>query len=205
MTRFDEKTTDVLENRLVLAGIAGAQRWLPGAVQLRTQEFVWRSLAEPVVPAQHDFDRAMSRLNRLTEAYRPVLALARALLFGLNFEPDRADVGIDAPTFDLALLFETLVEDIAALAYKRRGLQVTRQTSEGQALVDGLGRTYRSIRPDLVYDGGVPVRVIDSKFKPVYASGGDEPSGKHRLSREDIFQTFFYATRLAQRHDQSPP
>ncbi|MEV7873177.1 hypothetical protein [Microbacterium sp. NPDC089188] len=206
LTRFDEKTTDVLENRLVLAGIAGAQRWLSGGVQLRTQEFVWRSLAEPVVPAKHDFDIAMSRLNRLTEAYGPVLSLAQALLFGLNFEPDRADVGINSPTFDLALLFETLVEDIAALAYKRHGLQVTRQTSEGQALVDGLGRTYRSIRPDLVvYNGEVPKRVIDSKFKPVYATGGEKPSGKHRLSREDIFQTFFYATRLAQRHNQSRP
>lgn len=206
LTRFDEKTTDVLENRLILAGIRGAQRWLPGTVRLRTQEFVWRSLAEPAIPAQHDFDKAMSRLNRLTEAYRPVLALARALLFGLDFEVGHPDVGINAPTFDLALLFETLVEDIAALAYSRRGLRVTRQTSEGQALVDGLGRTYRSIRPDLVvYDAMAPVRVIDSKFKPVYAAGGAEPSGKHRLSREDIFQTFFYATRLAQRHNQPNP
>lgn len=205
-TRFDEKTTDVLENRLVLAGITGAERWLPGAVQLRTQGFVWRSLAEPVIPAQHDFDRAMSRLNRLTEAYRPVLVLARALLFGLDFEADSPDVGLAAPSFDLALLFETLVEDIATLAYAGRRLQVTRQTSEGQALVDGLGRTYRSIRPDLViYDGKAPVRIIDSKFKPAYTAGGASPTGKHRLSREDIFQTFFYATRLAQRHNQSNP
>jgi hypothetical protein len=209
MCKFDEKSTDTLANRLVLAGLDAASRWTDTGSEraaLRTQQHVWRSLAEPVRPAPHDFDIAELRLNRLTRGYRSAIAIARALLFGFDLASPDPNTHIYAPVFDLAELFETLVLLVAELAAVGTGKQVDAQTSERRAIVTRSGQTYRRIRPDvLVSEDDVPVLVLDSKFKPRYGSGGRQPTGEHRISREDIFQIFFYANRIAQRRRLSSP
>ena len=207
--RFSEKTTNTLENRLVVAGLQAAERWIgpgSGRSQLRSQQRIWRSLADPMTPARHDFDLAELRLNRLTEGYRSAFSVARSLLFGFDLEGTRADTEINAPVFDLAELFETLVYMTAKLAVKGTGLEVSAQTSERRAVVTSNGSVYRRIRPDVVFSrDGVPEFVLECKFKPQYAQGGPSPGSANRISREDIFQTFFYASRLAQRAGLSRP
>lgn len=206
--RFDEKTTDILENRLVLAGLDAALRWAdtPSARSAaRQQQFVWRSIAEPHRPEQFDFDIADLRLNRLTDGYRPALSVARALIFGFDLNAD-PNTDIYAPVFDLASLFETLMQLVTESAVQASGFEVTAQTSERRAILNGIGETYRRIRPDLlVTRGGRPALVIDSKFKPKYATGGPIPRAGNKVTREDIFQTFFYANRLANRHGLGDP
>ncbi|MET9316859.1 hypothetical protein ABZX12_34005 [Kribbella sp. NPDC003505] len=207
--RFMEKSTDTLENRLILAGLAAAARWVgagPERAVLRTQQHVWRSIADPFVPARHDFDRADLRLNRLTDGYRPALSLARALLFGFDLTTSAPNTPVYAPVFDLADLFETLVQLVAETAAAGTGLEVRAQTSEKRSILTQSGETYRRIRPDLVVSRrGAPVLVVDSKFKSKYATGGPTPAAPHRISREDIFQTFFYAIRIAQRNGLNHP
>ena len=209
MCRFEEKSTDTLENRLVLAGLDAASRWIePGAERagLRTQRHVWRSLAESSRPERHDFELADRRLNRLTDGYRTPLAIARALLFGFDLASPRTNMQIYAPVFDLADLFETLVLLVAETAASGSRTRVSAQTSERRAIVTQSGETYRRIRPDLLFsEDGKPVLIVDSKFKPAYTTGGPTPAAAHRVSREDIFQTFFYANRIAQRSSLSDP
>lgn len=210
LCRFEEKSTDNLENRLVLAGLDAAARWLPARVAgsaVRTQQFVWRSLAEPCRPARHDFGIANARLSRLTAGYRPALAVAQALLFGFEMNSTQPNTRLVAPVFDLAVLFEKLVELVARTGTAGTNLVVDPQTSERRAIRASTGESYRTIRPDIVIRraDGEPALVIDSKFKPRYGAGGPTPVSANRLSREDIFQTFFYAHRVAQRAGLSIP
>lgn len=207
--QFDEKSTDTLENRLVRAGLDAAARWLPTGSDntgLRTQQFVWHALAEPYYPSPHDFDIADIRLNRLTFGYKSALSIARALLFGFDLNAPKPDTHIVAPVFDLSILFEQLVGLVAAAAVSGTDLTVTSQSSERRAIVTRVNETYRAIRPDLIIKRlEQPVLIIDSKFKPKYAEGGPRPGGYNKMSREDIFQTFFYAHRIAQRSGLTLP
>lgn len=209
LCRYDEKSTDVLENRLVLAGLDRAARWLnrgPAASTLRTQAFLWHSIAEPLRPAQHDFDTAELRLNRLTDAYRPALAISRALHFGFDLSDRNPNTRMIAPAFDLAVLFETLVELLSRTAFTGTDVTVAPQMSERRAILTRSGQAYRTIRPDLVFERhGRPIYVADSKFKPRYAQGGPVPPARNRVTREDIFQTFFYSHRVAQRAGLASP
>ena len=199
------KSTDVALNRAVVAGLAAATRWLPQGAwsrRCRTQRFVWASVAQEAPATVAVFSDAKRSLNRLTAHYGSVVGLSEILLFGWDPEaiqdPERR--ALPAPMFDLAALFESLVERLASLIGRRHGLQVRPQVTHRTAIRDVTGASYRAIRPDLVImKGEMPVGVIDAKYKPRYLSRGPSLASSAKVSREDLFQLFFYGERLRRR------
>ena len=196
------KSTDIALNRAVVAGLAAANKWLPDAPwsrRCRTQRFVWASVAQEAPPTVGVFSQARRSLSRLTAHYGSAVGLAEILLFG--WDPDSIQVpgrrDLPAPMFDLAALFESLVERLVRLLVRPHGLRVRPQVTHRTAIRDMTGATYRRIRPDLlITDKSSPVGVIDAKYKPQYLSGGPGLSTGARVSREDLFQLFFYGERL---------
>ena len=74
-------------------------------------------------------------------------------------------------------------------------LETRTQHNRGDALVDAEGDTYRRVRPDVVlFRGGVPVGVLDAKYKARYTVYRESA---YRISSADIYQLFFYSERIA--------
>jgi hypothetical protein len=207
---FFEKTTDTLMNRLVLAGLEVATPLLAGTASERaatTQLFAWRSLAIPYFPAPHDFELAAIKTDRLTTHYRLPLALARALLFGATPQPvdRRPRYQMQTLFFDMPRLFELFVTRLLSEAAPSLGLVVRGQYRVQRALVDGAGKHYRTVRPDVVMSSmaGTPLAVLDVKYKPRYLQRG---RGKLALvSAADTYQMFFYEARVRRRHRLPAP
>jgi hypothetical protein len=200
---YYEKQTDILLNQLILGGLEQTLWYLPdGLIRRRasTVRAVMLELAaQPRALSRHMFRTASARLNRQTEHYRRPLALSEALVFGFQSGDPALDVA--APVFDLGLLFEYFIAKVLRDAAPALGLEVRVQASHGQVLVDAAGGLYRSIRPDvLVFKQGRLVAVLDAKYKPRYLDGPVPLSDRGRVSREDIFQMFFYSERLRRKY-----
>jgi 5-methylcytosine-specific restriction endonuclease McrBC regulatory subunit McrC len=205
MCEFQLKTTNTLLNRLVLAGLLEARKLQPrGPLRRRAerQAFTWRGLAEPlaVVP-RHDLDAARALLTRQTAHYNGALALTESLLFGTRTPGEAPAEAVDLPVYDLAVLFESLVAKLVSAAAVEAGMTARVQHTRRDALLDAEFNVYRRIRPDVVvYDQGLPVAVLDAKYKPRYTMGGPEPAVGNRVSVADAYQLFFYAERLRRLH-----
>jgi len=204
---YRTKETDILLNRLVLAGVEAASRWLRGTAlerRNRMQRFIWRDIASLSLPERHHFATARRALTRQTDHYGPALNLAEMLLFGLNASqrPQPATETLPLPLFDLNLLFEQFVAAVTRRLAASLGVTVDTQQHDYQALLDAKNDTYRPIRPDLVIrQGAIPIAVLDSKFKPQYMNykGGT----KHRVRTGDIYQVLFYAERTRRRANRA--
>lgn len=208
--RYEIQTTDSLLNRLLLAGLQAARPLQPpGALRRRAdrQVFSWLGLASrPASVSREDFRRASAGLNRQTAHYRAALALAEALLLGHGAPSDSDAAGYDLPTYNLAPMFERVVEILTGAADGDHGLTVKAQHTRSDALLDGKGSVYRRIRPDLViYRAGRPIAVLDAKFKPRYLTGGMRPPMAARVVLADAYQLFFYAERLRRLHHLAAP
>lgn len=207
---FQLKTTDTLLNRLVLTGLLEARRLQPGGPLRRRAErqaFTWRGLAEPpAIVQRHDVHSARALLSRQTAHYTAALALTEALLFGTRTPGEEPADNVDLPVYDLAVLFERLVEKLVIAATTDAGLSAQVQHTRNDALLDAEENVYRRIRPDIVvYDGGRPVAVLDAKYKPRYTAGGPEPAIRNRVSVADAYQLFFYTERLRRLHGVPHP
>ncbi|MGE0454011.1 MAG: hypothetical protein AB7O37_18180 [Vicinamibacteria bacterium] len=83
---------------------------------------------------------------------------------------------------------------------RTRGLTARSQQADGGALLDRDGHVYASVRPDLVvYEGGLPVAVVDAKYKD-YWPARDDHSPVRRIGNDDLYQLFFYSQRLQLRY-----
>ena len=207
---YFEKTTDTLLNRLVLAGLEAATPLLSATASERaatTQLFAWRSLATPYFPGPHDFELAAIKTDRLTAHYRLPLAVARALLFGATPIPvdHRPRQQMQTLFFDMPRLFEWFVTRLLTEAAPSLGVSVRRQYRVRRALVDGIGKHYRTVRPDVLISSlaGEPMAVLDAKYKPRYL---ERRRGKPALvSPADTYQMFFYEARVRRRHQLPGP
>ena len=108
-------------------------------------------------------------------------------------------------TLDMAALFEKFVERALRERAEKEGLTVRAQSPDRGAFLDDFGKPYRRVVPDLVvYRDGVPVAVVDAKYKPYWpASVGGRPERK--VSTADLYQLFFYAQRLQLKHGLAEP
>lgn len=208
--QYQLKTTDTLLNRLVLAGLLEARRLQPhGPLRRRAerQTFTWRGLAEPLGPVpRYQFESVRALLTRQTAHYNVALALSEALLYGTRAPGDEPTSSFDLPVYDLAVLFERLVEKLVTAAATAAGLTARLQHTRHDALLDAEENVYRRIRPDIVvYQGGQPVAVLDAKYKPRYTTGGPEPVAANRVSLADAYQLFFYAEHLRRVHGVQAP
>lgn len=207
---YFEKTTDTLLNRLVLAGLEMATPILSGTASERagtTQLFAWRSLATPYFPGPHDFELAAIKTDRLTAHYRLPLAVARALMFGATPVPidSRLREQMQTLFFDMPRLFELFVTRLLTEAAPSLGISVVGQYRVRRALVDGIGKHYRTVRPDVLISSlaGKPIAVLDAKYKPRYLK---RRAGRPALvTPADTYQMFFYEARIRRRHQLADP
>jgi len=151
-----------------------------------------------------NIDLALAGLKRNNEHYRSALVMVKYLIQGC--QPNFFEgVGSRLPNFELYLpsLFENFVFRLIKEALRGSTLSVKNQASDNRALIDGDGRPYRRIIPDIVIsEGSTPRAVLDSKFKPRYFNStpkSDIPR-RNKVSNSDIYQVFFYQQRLVVRH-----
>lgn len=207
---FVLKTTDNLLNRLLLAGLGEARRCLTAGgfpSMFRRQLAVWERLATPKATIErHDFLIANDRLTRQTQAYGPALRLCETLLLGTGSPNDTFKGHIALPIYDIAPMFEKLVQELAVAIATYCGRNAETQKTLKQVLRDGKGNYYRSFRPDAVINSGVqPTAVFDAKYKPQYMRLDPLKRNGHRVERGDVFQLFLYANLLGQEYGRPVP
>ncbi len=184
-------------NRLVLAGLRVAHR-LVRSSRSSALLHLFRSLCSESWPTASDFDLAGRQINALTRHYELALELSRALV--LRLDPELFESGGSRMVgFELYVpgLFESFLYHLVKEAFP--ALDVVEQSSDSKALVDLRGKTYRRIRPDVeVSAGGLPLAVLDAKYKPRYMRGTKASTG-------DLYQLFFYQARLQHRAGLDTP
>lgn len=199
-----EQVTDDPLNQPILAGLTSAAELLNGTERSTaaiTQLSIWRQLARPVVPSPIMFTNAERRVSRLTEHYRPAIALSRALTLGLAPSDLISDggTGLNNLEFSLPALYENFLVRLLTPCATKLGLELDFKHRYFEALTDAEGEPYRQVEPDIVVlKAGKPVGVIDAKFKPRYVvadpMNSAQPAGL--VTNEDIYQLFFYQSRL---------
>lgn len=191
--RHDEWEADIVENRLVAAGLAAARR-LCRDRPLRSR--VARTAAafeEVCVP---DPAEDIVRLGRDIPYQRRNSHYQAAHQWSLLLLENQGVTHLYAPgnascfafLFDMNALFERFVARVLEEACAGSELRVERQTMARSVIVEPNGRSYTSVRPDLLIrdHSCTPPRthVMDTKYK-LY----DEK----RLDIGDIYQAFVYA------------
>ncbi|SHG42457.1 McrC family protein [Geodermatophilus nigrescens] len=181
--RFDEFTTDVPENQLLLGMVERLLGVADIPPRVRRMLRSLRSRFEEVAPARPlpaDFDRIT--LTRLTEHYRGPLRLARLIAENLSLRDTLGSTAVSSFLLDMPRVYEDFVTRRLARALRGR-LDVAAQV--GTWL--GEGRQV-PIRPDLVFSNGrTPVFVGDVKYKVA-------PLGVARSS--DYYQLLAYCQTL---------
>lgn len=208
----NELSTDTVHNRIVLQGLLGARKLLENTSfreRVDNQVFIWRTLASAEYVQEQDFIEATVRGSRLTTHYSSALSLSRAITLGSGLADMFAAGGSASIHFELSLpgLFEQLIIKLLE-PLQRYGLQAKFKSVDSGAFLDGCGDVYRNIEPDItIWCTERPVAVIDAKFKPRYmrAQADGSVSPADRVSNEDLYQLFFYQSRLQALYKLSTP
>ncbi len=188
--RYDERSADILDNRLCGAALQFAAR-VAKDPDVRARA---RRLAADFsgVCALDGFDvrSAVERLvyHRANEHYRNAHRWARMLLEGSSFR----DAGLNRTTHafmvDMNKLFEDFVTRLLRDAFSGSGVSVQAQENLAGAIRGEGGGSYTEIRPDvlLVQGRGTNARrcSVDAKYK-LYAD--------KKVATSDLFQSFVYA------------
>lgn len=208
---YSELSVDNPLNRAIRAGLHAAQRVsLSSDLQRRLNEllFTWSLIAAREHINVSGLDTAEKTISRLTEPYRIPIALCRMLMFG--YGPENVFMGqatdFQCLEFDLAAMFERFVLRLLTARLRGSGLSVRYQQPERKGLTSGSGKTYRSTRPDFfLMDQGLPIAVLDAKYKPRYVTLEDgEFRDRNKVSEDDLYQILFYAQRAGQLGHGSP-
>ncbi|RKS69080.1 5-methylcytosine-specific restriction enzyme subunit McrC [Actinomadura pelletieri DSM 43383] len=181
--RYDDYTTDIPENRLLLAaahrllvlpGVPAATRGLLRHLLMRLDG------VERLVPGRPPPAWSPSRLNT---RYHTALGLAALVLRGASYEvDDGTTVRVDGLMLEMWRVFEDFV--CVALAEALRPYGGTVKLQDKRHHLDRARRV--PLRPDLVVNtaDGRPSTVVDAKYKT-----GDTPQG-------DLYQVLAYCTAM---------
>ena len=190
---FDEFT----ENNPLNQALKAALRVLAKVAQSQANQ---RQLAElvfcfqdvdDVQPAKIRWDLATT--NRLSEKYKPLLALAR--LFIERKSPDVVTGSGEgfALLFDMNLLFESYIGVIARRVFGAQGLTVSLQGPKRHLAQYENGDPVFELKPDVVVThGGEMAFVIDTKWKRL-----KDEAHREGIATSDIYQMYAYAKRYA--------
>jgi 5-methylcytosine-specific restriction enzyme subunit McrC len=210
--RYKRLTYDNLDNRILLGGLRRAV----GLVDHRDAKAGLiehcRLFSDFALETDLDISQVESaehRYNRLNEHYRVAHILARMFLFSLR-PRSFFQIGshpIPGVIFDMAWLFEKFIERYVSDIFSRVGVTVDAQSSDYLAILDGEGRSYASVRPDLeVWSSGKLLGIIDAKYKAYWQGKEEGEKPERKISNEDLYQMFFYQLRMQKRHNlQTPP
>lgn len=196
--RYDERSTNVLDNQLCAAALnKAAMTTTASAVRAQVRRLAadFGGLCDP-----HGLDlhaAAGLHYGRHNAHYRPAHRWALLLLDGGGIRDLFTAGDADDRVFlvDMNTLFEVFVTRLATRALTPLGINVRGQSRHGGILVhEDTGATHTEIRPDLLLtDGHGPSawrRPVDIKYK-LYAD--------RKLSSGDLYQSFLYAWALGAR------
>lgn len=195
--QFDEYDGDIPENQLLAAALsAAATRITEDGLRTKTRGLaeVLAGICEPPTPDPDWYTRRI-HYDRRNARYRPAHELAVLVLQGLALDDlhNASHQGVTAFMLDMNVIFERFVTRLVEDALVDSPLQVSAQHSFGAVVLDeSTGRTYSTIRPDLVIVDSKSGRKVpvDIKYK-LYAD--------KKLGTGDIYQLFTYAFALGGR------
>lgn len=190
---FDEFT----ENNPLNQALKAALRVLAKVAQSQANQ---RQLAElvfcfqdvdDVQPAKIRWELATT--NRLSEKYKPLLALARLFIEGKSPDVVTGSGEGFALLFDMNVLFERYIGVIARRVFGAQGLTVGLQGPKRHLAQYDNGHPVFELRPDVVVtNGGEMAFVIDTKWKRL-----KEEAHREGIATSDIYQMYAYAKRYA--------
>lgn len=211
--RYYSFTVDTPLNRAILTGLRAASRILLHKETLGILAGCRRSFSD--VAAQTELtDRKAevlrSRMTRLEDHYEIPLTLSVAFAQNASISDVFASGKGEMPAIEFSLpeLFEAFVERCLREGFRGTTVDVRVQFRDRTAIFDGFGAPYREVRPDFVlFRDGLPVAVVDAKFKPRYLRGGatGRLPKRNRVSSRDIYQLSFYQARLQARYSLPEP
>ena len=183
--RFDDWTTDIAENQLLLTASLRLLR-LPRVAPLVRQGLlrVAARLAE-VTPLLAGRPLPAWRATRLNVRYHAGVRLAELVLRGGSFEPTSGRLRVDGFMVSMPSVFEAFVT--VALQEALETNHGGRGSRQDPGHLDLAGQV--PMRPDLVwYDDALqPLAVVDAKYKSEKTSG---------FPNADIYQLLAYSTVL---------
>ncbi|MFJ2740248.1 McrC family protein [Streptomyces sp. NPDC087440] len=185
--RYDEYTTDIAENQLLLAASTRLLRipGVPQPVRLGLARVRARLSEVSVLVPGHRLP--VWRATRLNSRYQSALRLAGLILADRSAERSGTGVRLDGFVLDLAAVFEDFVCTALSRALRPHGGHTVAQARHHLDEADGI-----LMRPDLVrYDGsGRPLGVADAKYKQEKRDG---------FPGADLYQMLAYCTVLGLR------
>lgn len=183
LVRFDDYTIDIAENQILRAATELLLRvpGVPADVKVRLRRL--RVLLADVSPVVRGARLPQWTPTRLNERYQPALWLAEVLLRNNAVDHASGEVSVSGFLVDMAKVFEDYLVAALARAFAAHGGRVVAQDRHD---LDAAGHI--EMRPDLVwYRHGIPVAVIDAKYK------AEKPSG---FPYADLYQMLAYCTAL---------
>ena len=166
--------------------------WLPDSIVLRLQQMINVTPRHSDIPKAHDIKRI--RLNSVTKAYKPLVALSMDILKskGITESPDSGNN--QSLLLDVAELWEIYVLDVLREAAPI-ALDVSHGTYESEGyLLKSLdrGRKLGKLLPDyLIKQQDEVVGVADAKYKRL----GDAPWMSPK--RDDLYQMTAYLSKFS--------
>ena len=187
--RFDEYDADILENQFVAAGLLSARAKVRDTQikrEVSKTAGVFSTVCQPLVFHADHYVQSL-RYNRRNERYRPAHVISAYVLRGLGFEDIYSQSQGQIFTFLLNMndVFEQFVERLIKDSCAGTSMAVGTQERFGKVIRNlETGRTYSTIRPDLMIRSGDRTFPVDTKYKRY---------DLRKLSTADIYQTFLYA------------
>ena len=192
--RYDEFETDILENRIVAAGLGAADALCSDPAIARRVRRCRTTFLDVCRPAHFDdLDAATHRLEygRRNSHYHAahqwaLLLLQRRFVEDLYLQGQPSSFAF---LLDMNVLFERYIARLVEMSCRGRGIGVDVQRSRSSIIVDvATGQSYSTVRPDVVLrfmsDGVPAARPLDTKYK-LYDGRKVDPS--------DIYQCLLYS------------
>lgn len=200
--RYDERSTDILDNSLLLAAVERcATRAGQGAIRRRATR-VRARLTQICDASDVSLPRRPILYDRLNAYYRQAHELAWLVLEGTQGLDDLYASG-DSRSFafllDMNRLFERFIERVLQIAVSARGIRLSFQQRSGSVVRRAdTGRTYSQLIPDVLARANEPQVTwpIDAKYKRY---------SERRIDSSDIAQIFLYATALGVQTGERAP
>jgi 5-methylcytosine-specific restriction enzyme subunit McrC len=187
--RFDDRTADLFDNRLLLAAARACAHRTRHAGTRRRARRLSAVLADVCTVPRDLLPRRPVHYNRLNEHYRGAHELAWLLLEGLHGVEDLFRPGgtrSSAFLLDMNALFERFVERLLTVALDTAGVRLGFQRPSRSVVRHADGRPYLRQIPDALAFAGEPAVAvpIDAKYKR-YSNRAIDPG--------DVAQVFLYA------------
>ncbi|MEV6254462.1 restriction endonuclease [Nocardia sp. NPDC051911] len=181
---YDDFTTDIAENRIVLAAASTLSVLPQISAEARYKLSRIRYQMNDVLLPRRNAPRPVWRPTRLNARYHDVLRLSEVILDNSSFDQCRGSLAVTGFMFDMGIIYENFVTNALSTAMRRYGGRAVTQARIWMDLAETI-----HIRPDLVwYDASNrPVAVIDAKYKVEKAK---------RFPEEDIYQMLAYCATL---------